>query len=593
MIGAADDRLLALSFALHSNPGVYALLLGSGVSKGAGIPTGWEIVVDLIRQVAAAAGEDPPNDPEGWYRKRFGERAEYTKVLGRLAATPAERRGLLRGYFEATEEEREQGLKVPTAAHRAIARLVNLGYVRLILTTNFDRLIETALADEGIVPDVISSDDDLRGAVPLVHSTRMVVKLHGDYRDTRIKNTSRELARYPKRLNEFLDRVFDEFGLIVCGWSAEWDVALREAIVRCPTRRFTTYWLARHDLGEDAQDLAQRRRAEVVKIESADTALATIVEKVESLRQLGRSHPVSTNVAVATVKRYVSEARFRIPLHDLFGEETGAVYAQLASERFTTHGGSVTKEEFQQRMREYESVTEKLAAMVAALSYHDEGADSQLLTRTVERLAHLPTSDGLTALLAFRLYPALLVTYVGGVAAIAGGRYGNLSAILRVPRHRDERRGAGNPAVDKINLSSVFLGGTAKWVPRENAEREYTAPSNYVHELLRAILRDYLPDDTEYDDVFDTFEYLLALTYTDLMSAELNSIFRSPIGRYGWRWKDDWGESPGPEFIRRGLKEGSNWGLLKSGFFSGSVERAKEVQQAHDAWLQRATADWW
>ena len=52
-----QKNLIKIAFSIHSNPGIYALLLGSGVSKGAGIPTGWEIVVDLIEEVRAAEGE--------------------------------------------------------------------------------------------------------------------------------------------------------------------------------------------------------------------------------------------------------------------------------------------------------------------------------------------------------------------------------------------------------------------------------------------------------------------------------------------------------------------------------------------------------
>ena len=305
MAGEADESILKLALAMHSNPGVYALLLGSGVSRGAGIPTGWEIVTDLITKVAAVDGAAAPSDPEAWFKERFGKPPSYTSVLEMLAGTPAERRGLLRGYFEPTEEEQEQGLKLPTLAHTAIARLVELGYVRVILTTNFDRLIEKALADAGIAPEIVSSNDDLRGAVPLVHSDCLVVKIHGDYLDARIRNTEKELAKYPKRLDEFLDRVFDEFGLIVCGWSAEWDTALSSAIVRCPTRRFTSYWLARGALGEEAENLVAKRKAEVITIADADSGFSQIGEKIEALRALDRPHPLSTGVAVATVKRYL------------------------------------------------------------------------------------------------------------------------------------------------------------------------------------------------------------------------------------------------------------------------------------------------
>jgi hypothetical protein len=45
-----------LAFSLMENKGVFAVLLGSGVSRAADIPTGWEITLDLIRRVGTAQG---------------------------------------------------------------------------------------------------------------------------------------------------------------------------------------------------------------------------------------------------------------------------------------------------------------------------------------------------------------------------------------------------------------------------------------------------------------------------------------------------------------------------------------------------------
>ena len=44
---------LSLAFPLYSGPGTYALLLGSGVSRAAGVPTGWAVTLDLVRKLAA------------------------------------------------------------------------------------------------------------------------------------------------------------------------------------------------------------------------------------------------------------------------------------------------------------------------------------------------------------------------------------------------------------------------------------------------------------------------------------------------------------------------------------------------------------
>lgn len=139
------DPINSLALSLHSNKGVYAMLLGSGISRAAGIPTGWEITIELVRKVAALQGEDCEPDPATWYAAKADKQPDYSDLLDLVAKTPAERQQLLRSYWEPSEEERAQGAKQPTKAHHAIAELVRNGYVRVIVTTNFDKLMEQAL----------------------------------------------------------------------------------------------------------------------------------------------------------------------------------------------------------------------------------------------------------------------------------------------------------------------------------------------------------------------------------------------------------------------------------------------------------------
>jgi len=190
------DPVHSLAFSVQANPGVYAVLLGSGVSRAAKIPTGWEVTLDLIRKLAKLYEETSDPDPEHWYREKFKQGANYSDLLDELARTPAERQQLLRAYWEPNEQEREEDEKQPTAAHRAIAALAAQGVIKVIITTNFDRLIETALNDAGVVPTVLSSPDQIQGALPLIHTQCCVFKVHGDYLDTRIRNTPTELDQY-------------------------------------------------------------------------------------------------------------------------------------------------------------------------------------------------------------------------------------------------------------------------------------------------------------------------------------------------------------------------------------------------------------
>jgi len=67
------DPLHSLAFSIQANPGIYALLLGSGVSRSARIPTGWEITLDLVSKLAEVADEASIVDPILWYRDKYGK----------------------------------------------------------------------------------------------------------------------------------------------------------------------------------------------------------------------------------------------------------------------------------------------------------------------------------------------------------------------------------------------------------------------------------------------------------------------------------------------------------------------------------------
>ena len=194
-----------LTLSLNTSKGTTALLLGSGISRSAQIPTGWEILNELIKRVAGLAGASPSDDDlTKWFTDTFKAEASYSNVLEKIAPTPTERMLVIKSFFEPSIEPRTMQ---PTDAHKAIASLVKQGYFRVIITTNFDRLLEQALSAEGVHATVISSEDDISGAMPLVHSPCTIIKVNGDYLDARIRNTSGELEKYDDRLTNLLTRV--------------------------------------------------------------------------------------------------------------------------------------------------------------------------------------------------------------------------------------------------------------------------------------------------------------------------------------------------------------------------------------------------
>jgi SIR2-like domain len=579
------DPMVSLSFSIYSNKGAYALLLGSGISRASGIPTGWEVVLDLIRKTAKLEGEDCEPDPAAWFREKHHTEPDYSKLLDEIAKTPTERQQLLRGYFEPTEDERAQGLKVPSAAHKAIAQLVAAGYLRVIITTNFDRLIEKALDDAGVAPTIISSVDQIAGALPLAHSGATIIKLHGDYLDTRIKNTDMELAAYDLAVDKMLDRVFDEYGLIVCGWSADWDIALRAAIERCPSRRFTTYWATRSPLSEHAKRLSEHRKAEVLQIHDADQLFDGLLEKVQALSDLAAPHPLSAKMAIATVKRYLVEPTAKIRLRDLVHEETEKLIGELNETAFPAQASLPHGEELKQRINKYDALSETLLSMIVTGCYWGDRQHMKLWVDCLERTANL-TGDrnGLIYLLNLRRYPALLFLYGAGLAAVAAGNYQTIASIFTQPKVKNDN-GKEAAICMEVYPHAVMKNDIAHMLP--GLERHHTPVSDCLFDKLRGTLREYIPRDEDYQAKFDHFEYFLGLVHADLTRDERGDGWWGPIGCFKWR-NGYYPESGTSYKIGKEMEaEGANWAPLKAGLFGGSVEQAKAAKAKFDAFLSK------
>ena len=530
------DPIHSLAFSVQANPGVYAVLLGSGVSRSARIPTGWEITLDLVRKLASVAGEACEPDPAVWYRNKYDKEPDYSVLLDALAKTPAERQQLLRGYLEATETERADGLKAPTEAHRAIADLAAKGYIRVIITTNFDRLMETALADAGVVPTVLSSPDQVQGALPLIHTRCCVFKVHGDYLDTRIRNTPDELETYPPEFNKVLDQIFDEFGLIVCGWSAGWDTALRDAITRSVSRRFSHFWAVRGEPGDAALRLIQHRQAETIDIADADGFFSELSRLIEALEQFSRPHPLSTEAAVASLKSYLAEPKYRIRLADLIGNEVDKIADATSGHRFTLQGGPTPDtNSLTARVRAYEAACETLMAMAVVGGHWGEEWNHPAWQNTLSRLAARRGEAGFSLWIELQRYPATLILYALGIGAIEAGERGLvfLGKLFSTPVHRENRE--DKTTVEMLPAFCLFERGNEPAKLLEGMDRRHAPLNDWIYTLLRANALGISPSETRYTYVYDKLEILMALSYAFHANRE-KRWYWAPPGAYGYRY---------------------------------------------------------
>lgn len=464
---------------------MYALLLGSGVSTGAGVPTGWGVVTELARRAAAAAGAVPDGDfeAEAWWAEHGGDGPlGYSALLEALAKTPAARRALLAAFFEPTEEDRKDGRKVPGAAHKAVAELVRRGTVRVIVTTNFDRLLEQALEAVGIMPQVVATPSAVAGMEPLAHARCTVIKLHGDYASLDQLNTLEELTTYSPEMSGLLDRVLDEYGLVVSGWSADWDHALVAALEGTRSRRYPLYWASYRDLGAAASRLVAQHRAPVITGVAADRFFPDVVSRLEALDSLS-SAPLSVAMSIAQLKRALPDPVKHIQVSDLFDEHVAPIRDLLGGRAAfaTSMEPQAVEEEHEVLVRSANT----LLQLVAHGVYLDRDEQhTSLWVHVIQKLmrarrapsgAHHQWVDALAHL------PALLVLRAAVIAAIEAGHERAVVRMLNEPSWRDPFGSGGHaPAAVVLHDYRVLDHDIINTFPRWNGTRWLYAQSRYI-----------------------------------------------------------------------------------------------------------------
>ncbi len=477
----------------------------------------------------------------------------------------------MKPYFEPNDAERKRGLKQPTDAHLAIAALAAQKFIKVIITTNFDRLTERALEAAGAPgPVVLSSPEQVKGMHPLQHMEECcLIKLHGDYLDTRILNTERELEEYSLEIERLLDRIIDEYGLIVCGWSAEWDTALRKAFERAQSHRFTTYWAAYGDLNEETKKLIQRRQAEVIQIQGADDFFQRLHRQVEAIQNYSKVDPLSKAVAVASLKRCLSPPQDHVKMSELVNEITHQVVEGVSIDNFPLNmsvnvGSDEIDEQIPKRMARYKSACETLLEMaVVGGAWAEEENHYVVWEQALTDLVPPPITSGyLNSLEKLRFYPGTLLLYALGIGAVSKNRFGFLRRMFDVrfvlpsAPHADE-----TTAVEKFSLRNVFAHGWDFWHDPEK-ERNLNLPTNdWMRREMLPFAKQIIPNEKTYTRMFDKLEILMAAN-------SKSPLWYAFLGRHENRKRiieelKTWSVAPDQEsvYVRRGHEYASS-GIL-------------------------------
>lgn len=270
------DATAALAVNIATAPRSMAFFLGAGVSVAAGIPSGREILEETCRRYyRAAEGLEPPDDLDivSWAMTVLGpQTVTYSQLLDSIFPSSAARQAYLRQFFEG---------KSPTEAHRCLAAMAAAGWIRVFITTNFDHLLEDALTEAGVSWSRVSSPYELATARPREHSDAYILKIHGDYMSSAIRNTPAELERLDSVIEAELQAILRNYGLVVIGYSGH-DPGVQK-VLRTQPARYGVFWVTKGSAPPELENLLVSLDARHIVTKDADTFCRDLLHRIEAV----------------------------------------------------------------------------------------------------------------------------------------------------------------------------------------------------------------------------------------------------------------------------------------------------------------------
>jgi len=211
-------------------PQSFAWLLGAGASRNANLPTAEDIITDLKRRyycseenqvysVKDLQNETVRSTVESYLQSRGFPPSwapeEYSKYFEIIFGENRERQ---RKYISAILSEDKIQLSI---GNRVLGALMSSGLTRVAFTTNFDTVVEKAVAEIGGKSLSAFHLEGAQSANAAINNEEYPVycKLHGDFRYEKLKNLKADLSTQNEDLCRSLVNSSNRFGFIIAGYS--------------------------------------------------------------------------------------------------------------------------------------------------------------------------------------------------------------------------------------------------------------------------------------------------------------------------------------------------------------------------------------
>jgi Flp pilus assembly protein TadD len=226
------------------------------------------------RLTARWRAEGAKGDFDAWLKSRAGWESEAGDYSNLFEAWEPTQRGRAR-HIEALVAR-----GTPSFGYLCLSQLLDQGYLDTVITTNFDDLAYEACARWSSFRPRVYAYGATGGPIRRQSGRPSIIKLHGDFLYSRLKNTSAELAEQDPNMKTQVGRLLDDYELMVIGYNGS-DASIMRILEAIPGEA-GVYWCAYKDQlpSKEVQSLLERPNWSLVRTNGFESVMDELLHSV-------------------------------------------------------------------------------------------------------------------------------------------------------------------------------------------------------------------------------------------------------------------------------------------------------------------------
>ena len=275
----------------------YCFILGSGASRSSGIPTGGE----LVRQWYSELREMyEPNELEEWKSKEGileeDLAKDYSKIFDkRYKIDPKEGFSFLEKIMENID---------PSCGYSVLAQILDVQPHKVVITTNFDSLIEDALFIYTKKKPLVVGHGALGQYIKLFSNRPVIIKIHHDLLLTP-KNKAEDTCVLDENYKKGLTNIFQYYIPLVIGYGGN-DGSLMGFLEKLDAIEGGMFWFYREcdgELNQRIQGVVEKFNGYAVSVPGFDELMVRIGNELN----LDRQDKKMMKIAEQRAKKYLDQ----------------------------------------------------------------------------------------------------------------------------------------------------------------------------------------------------------------------------------------------------------------------------------------------